>query len=418
MTILIKNVIWQGKKTDFFIKEGKIEKIGRKLNLKAKDIIDGKKEKAILPGFINCHTHSAMILFRGLGEDMKLKDWLEKKIFPMENKLTEDDVYLGTKLACLEMIKSGTTTFNEMYFFPKAQIEAIKEMGARAVIGLVVVDFSQMGCTKENAKKIFLKLKDKLPSTIKFSIAPHAIYTVSKESLIWAKNFAKKNNLLIHMHLSESDWEVKFSLNKYKKRPVEFLEKIGFLSKSCLFAHSIWLSEKEIEILAKKKCNLIYNPCSNLKLASGFFPYKKIITHKINVCLGTDSAASNNSLDLIREIKIASLIQKGIEKDPTIFSKKESLKILTERAAKALQIKAGKIKKGYLADLILIDLNKIYFQPGHNFLADLVYSASGDCVSDVVCNGKILMRDKKIENEEKIIKNAKILTLDFIKKLS
>lgn len=408
MTILIKNVIWRGKKTDFFIKEGKIEKIGRKLNLKAKDIIDGKGEKAILPGFINCHTHSAMILFRGLGEDMKLKDWLEKKIFPMENKLTEDEVYLGTKLACLEMIKSGTTTFNEMYFFPKAQIEAIKEMGARAVIGLVVVDFSQMGCTKENAEKFFLKLKDKLPSTIKFSIAPHAIYTVSKESLIWAKNFAEKNNLLIHMHLSESDWEVKFSLNKYKKRPVEFLEKIGFLSKNCLFAHSIWLSEKEIEILTKKKCNLIYNPCSNLKLASGFFPYKKIITHKINVCLGTDSAASNNSLDLIREIKIASLIQKGIEKDPTIFSKKESLKILTERAAKALQIKAGKIKKGYLADLILIDLNKIYFQPGHNFLADLVYSASGDCVSDVVCNGKILMRDKKIENEEKIIKNAKI----------
>lgn len=322
MTILIKNVIWQGKKTDFFIKEGTIEKIGKNLNLKTKEQIDGKGEKAILPGFINCHTHSAMILFRGLGEDMKLKDWLEKKIFPRENKLTENDVYWGTKLACLEMIKSGTTTFNEMYFFPKAQIEAIKEMGMRAVIGLVVVDFSQMGCTKENAEKIFFKLKDKLPSNIKFSIAPHAIYTVSKKNLIWAKNFAKKNKLLIHMHLSETEWEVKFSLNKYKERSVEFLEKIGLLNKNCLFAHSIWLSEKEIKILAKKKCNLIYNPCSNLKLASGFFPYKKIINHKINVCLGTDSAASNNSLDLIREIKIASLLQKGIEKDPAIFSKK------------------------------------------------------------------------------------------------
>ncbi|MBC7074207.1 amidohydrolase, partial [Candidatus Parcubacteria bacterium] len=318
--------------------------------------------------------------------------------------------------ACLEMIKSGTTTFNEMYFFPEAQIEAIKEMGMRAVIGLVVVDFSKMGCTKENAQKIFFKLKDKLPLTIKFAIAPHAIYTVCTENLIWVKNFAKKSNLLIHMHLSEAEWETKESLKKYKKRPVEYLEKIGLLSKNCLFAHSIWLTEREIEILAKRKCNLIYNPSSNLKLASGFFPYKKISKHKINVCLGTDGPASNNSLDLIREIKIGSLLQKGIEKDPTVFSPKEAIKILTENGARALKIKAGKILPGFLADLILIDLDKIYFQPGHDFLADLLFSASGDCVTDVICDGKILMREGKIEGEEKIKNKVKNLAKNLSKK--
>ncbi len=406
MKILIKNVILDGKRKDVFIRGEKIAEIGQNLNFKADQKIDGKGEKAILPGFINCHCHSSMVLFRGIADDFPLKEWLEKKIWPLEEKLTQDDVYWGTKLACLEMIKSGTTSFNEMYFYPQAQIEAIKAIGMRAIIGLVVVDISLKGCTRENAEKNFQELKNKIPSTIKLALAPHAIYTVSKDNLIWVRNFAEKNHLLIHMHLAETEWEGEYSLKKYKLRPVEFLEKIGFLGKNCLFAHSIWLSEKEIEILAKRKPHLIYNPSSNLKLASGIFPYKKIKEKKINICLGTDGPASNNSLDMTREIKIASLLQKGIEKDPKIFNKKEALKILTENGTKALQIKAGKIKEGYLADLILIDLNKIYFKPGHNFLSDLIYSASGDCVSDLICDGKILMRDRKIEGEEKIIKET------------
>ncbi len=407
MSLLIKNVILNGRKSDIFIDGNRIKKIASSLNFRAKEKIDGKEEKAILPGLINCHCHSAMILFRGIGEDLSLREWLEKKIWPLEEKLTKDDVYWGTRLACLEMIKSGTTTFNEMYFYPEAQVEATKAAGLRAVIGLIIVDFSLLGWTRENAKKIYQKLKEKIPPQIKFSIAPHAIYTVSKENLIKKKNFAKKENLLIHMHLAETEWEVRESLKRYNLRPVEFLEKIGFLNKNCLLAHSIYLTEREIEILAKRKCNLIYNPSSNLKLGSGIFPYRKVKEKKINVCLGTDGPASNNSLDLIREIKIGSLLQKGIEKNPTIFGKKEALSILTENGAKAFQIKTGKIKEGYLADLILIDLNKIYFQPGHDFLSDFIFSASGDCVSEVICDGKILMRDGKIEGEEKIKKEAK-----------
>ena len=414
MSILIKNIIFRGRKTDIFIEGNKIKKIDPDLNLKAEEKIDGKGQKAVLPGLINCHCHSAMILFRGYGEDLSLKDWLKKKILPIEEKLTQDDVYWGTKLACLEMIKSGTTTFNEMYFYPQAEIEAIKEMGMRAVMGLTIFDLSTKGCTIENTKRIFEELKDKLPETIKLSIAPHAIYTVSKENLILAKNFAKENNLLLHMHLSETEGEVRDCLKKYKLRPVEFLEKIGFLDENCLFAHSIWLSEKEIGILAKRKCNLVYNPSSNLKLASGLFPYKKINEAKINVSLGTDGPASNNSLDLIREIKIGSILQKGIEKDPKIFSKKEAIEILTENGARALKINTGTIKIGVLADLILIDLNKIYFQPGHDFSSDLIYSASGDCVSDLICNGKILMREGKIEGEERIKKETKKRTKSLV----
>jgi len=415
MSLLIKNVIFEGKRTDIFVENGKISKIKKSLNLKAKEKIDAKGEKAILPGFVNSHTHSAMILLRGFGEGLSLKDWLEKVIWPLEEKLTEDDVYWGTKLACLEMIKSGITTFNEMYFYPKAQIEATKEMGQRAILGLVLVDFSTKGCDKKTIEKIYTKLKSLLKNcpTIKLSIAPHAIYTVSKENLIWAKNFAKKEKLLIHMHLSETEREVKECKKKHKMGPVEYLEKIGFLGENCVFAHSIWLSEKEIEILAKRKCSLIYNPTSNMKLASGIFPYKKVKEKGINVCLGTDGPASNNSLNFFFEMKIASLLQKISNMDPQILPAREVIGLATKNGAKALKIDSGEIKVGKLADLILIDLNKISLFPKENLISNLVFSANPDCVSDVICNGKILMRDGIIENEKTILNKAKEFKVDF-----
>jgi 5-methylthioadenosine/S-adenosylhomocysteine deaminase len=409
MKILIKNVILGKRKVDILIEGEKISKIGKNLNLRADEKIDGKGEKAVIPGLINCHTHSAMILFRGLAEDLPLKDWLEKEIWPRESKLTEDDVYWGTKLAILEMIKSGTTTFNEMYWFEEAQIQAIKEMGIRANIGLVMLDFLPMG-SREKVEKLYLKFShlatQPLGHLVTFSIAPHAIYTVSKENLIWAKNFAKRHKLLIHMHLSETEKEVKDCLKKYKMRPVEFLEKIGFLNKNCVFAHCVWLENKEIEILEKRGCSLVYNPTSNMKLASGVFPWKKIKGRKINVCLGTDGPASNNSLNLFSEMKIGAILQKIENKNPTVISAKEIFQMATKNGAKALRINAGEIKVGRLADLVLIDLNKIEMFPEYDLISNLVYSDAKNCVSDVICNGKILMREGKIEEEEKILKIA------------
>jgi 5-methylthioadenosine/S-adenosylhomocysteine deaminase len=347
-----------------------------------------------------------MILFRGLAEDLPLKDWLEKEIWPRESKLTEDDVYWGTKLAILEMIKSGTTTFNEMYWFEEAQFQAAKEMGIRANIGLVMLDFLPMG-SREKVEKLTKQLTTKQPTTIQFSIAPHAIYTVSKENLIWAKDFAKRHKLLIHMHLAETESEVKDCLKKYKMRPVEFLEKIGFLNKNCVFAHCVWLDDKEIEILEKRGCSVVYNPTSNMKLASGVFPWKKIKGRKINVCLGTDGPASNNSLNLFSETKIGAILQKIENKDPTAISAKEIFQMTTKNGAKALRINAGEIKVGKLADLVLIDLNKIEMFPNYDLISNLVYSDAKNCISEVICNGKILMREGKIEGEEKILKIAK-----------
>jgi len=425
MSVLIKNVILDGKKRDIFIEGNKVKKIGKNLNLKAKQKIDGKGEKAALPGLINCHTHAAMSLFRGYADDLPLKEWLIKKIWPSEKKVSEDDVYWGTKLAILEMIKSGTTCFNDMYWYGEAVIEATKEMGLRAVVGPLIIDFDNRGSI-ENFKRLYRDFELDKSELIKIAVAPHSIYGVSKENLIWAKNFAGKNNLLLHIHLSETEEEVEGCLKLAKMKPVEYLEKIGFLGEprsrtsslrggNCILAHSIWLDNKEIEILARRKCSVVYNPCSNIKLASGIFPYKKLKEAKVNICLGTDGPASNNSLDMFSEMKFASLLQKVKEMDSTVAPAKEIFEIATKNGAKALKIDAGEIKEGKLADLILIDLNQISLTPGHNLVSDIVYSASGNCVSDLICNGKILMRDRKIEGEEKIKKEATKRTKNLTK---
>jgi 5-methylthioadenosine/S-adenosylhomocysteine deaminase len=406
MSLLIKSIILNNERKDIFIEGNKIQKIGSNLNLRATEKIDGKGEKTVIPGLINCHTHAAMSLFRGYGDDLPLKEWLEKKIWPLEKKITEDDVYWGTKLACLEMIKSGTTCFNDMYWFSEVVIEATNKIGLRCVAGPLIIDFDEKKGGLENFKRLYQEFKSKKQNLIKIAVAPHSIYGVSKENLIWSKIFAKKNNLILHTHLSETEKEVKDCLKKYKMRPVEYLEKFGLLDKNCILAHSVWLNDKEIEILAKRRCSVVYNPCSNMKLASGIFPYKKLKEAGVNVVLGTDGSASNNSLDMFSEMKFASLLQKIKEKNPTIAPAKEIFEIATRNGAKALKINSGEIKVGKLADLILVDLNKVYFKPGHNFISDIVYSASGDCVSDVICNGKILMRERKIEGEEKIKKEA------------
>jgi len=412
MSLLFKNVILDGKKRDIFIEGNTIKKIGNDFNFKTEERIDAKGEKAVLPGLINCHTHAAMTLFRGYADDLPLKEWLEKKIWPLEAKLTEEDVYWGTKLACIEMIKTGTTCFDDMYWYPETAIEAIKESGLRAIAGLILIDFDQKG-SKENVERLYNFFKP--PSIITLAIAPHSIYTVSKENLIWAKNFAKKNNLILHIHISETEKEVKDCLKKYKLRPTEYLDKIGFLNENCILAHSIWLDDREINIFKKRKCSVVYCPCSNMKLASGFFPYKKLKKGEVNICLGTDSVASNNNLDMFKEMKFGALLQKVNERDPTIASAPEIFEIATKNGAKALKINSGEIKIEKLADLILIDLNQICLTPRHNLISDLVYSCNGNCVSDVICNGKILMRGGKIKDEEKIKKEAQKRARSLIK---
>jgi len=292
-----------------------------------------------------------------------------------------------------------------MYWAEEASVEAAEEMGLRAKIGLVLLDILPMGA-KENIERHWKSFKNRKFKAVSFSVAAHSIYTVSKENLIWAKNFAKKNRLPLHIHLSETEKEIKDCLRKYKMRPAEYLDRIGFLNKDCILAHSIWLSEKEIKILAKRKCNVVYCPCSNMKLASGVFPYGKLKSEGVSVALGTDGAASDNNLDLFEEMKFGSLLQKINKMEPTAAPASEIFEAATKNGAGALKINAGEIKEGKLADLILVDLSQVCLTPGHNLLSDLVYSCSGNCVSDVIVNGKILMRDRTVKGEEEIIKQA------------
>jgi 5-methylthioadenosine/S-adenosylhomocysteine deaminase len=406
MNILIKNAILAGETMDIYIENDVIKRIGRNLDYKAEETIDGRGEKAAMPGLVNGHTHAAMTLFRGYADDLSLREWLQHRIWPLESKLTPEDVYWGTKLAILEMIKSGTTCFNDMYWYPEAAILAAKEMGIRAVIGLIVVDFDKKG-SRENVEEMYNRFMTSELNPIQLAVAPHSIYTVSNENLIWAKDFARSNDLTLHLHISETEEEVVDCQKKWGVSPVEYLEKLGFLGDNVVLVHGVWLSDKEIEILGKRKCNLVYTPCSNMKLAvGGVFPYKRLAENKANICLGTDGVASNNSLDLFKDMKIGALLQKHKEGNPAILKAPEMIKLATVNGAKAFKINAGEIKEGKIADLILIDLNQIYFSPGHNLASDLVYSASGNCVSDVICNGRILMREREVENETEIAQKA------------
>lgn len=409
MSLLLKNLIFlDGKKRDIFIKGNKIFKIGPKLNFKADERLDAKGEKLVLPGFVNAHTHSPMIILRGIGEGLPLNKWLKEKIWPIEEKLSENDIYLATKLAILEMIKSGTVCFNEMYWYEEAIISAVKEMGTKAMVGIVILEKNPLG-RPEKVVPLFKKLKREIKEKIRLAIAPHSIYTVSEKTLIWARDFARSFNLPLHLHVAESEKEINFSLKKFKLRPIEFLEKIGLLNERTILAHSIWVDEKEIKILAKRKTALVYCPSSNMKLASGIFPYKKMKKEKINILLGTDGPASNNSLDLIKEMKIASLLAKISEKDPSLLFPKEVFQMITTAPAKVFNFNFGSVKEGKLADLVLIDLSKINLFPRFDLLSNLIYSADQSAVSDLICDGVILMKNRKIEKEEKIKREGKIL---------
>lgn len=415
MSILIKKALLGEKRKDILIENNKISKISDSIKGEAEHKINAENQ-AIIPSFFNAHTHAAMTLLRGYADDMELHQWLTTKIWPLEAKMNEDDIYWGSKLACLDMVKTGTTFFNDMYWHIHGTARAVEEAGIRAEISPVFIDF---GDQKKASSEIELNKKllndfKRYGSRIKFELGPHAIYTVSKESLIWAKEFAEKNNLLIHIHLSETEKEVNDCIAENKLRPVEYLEKIGFLGKNVIACHAVWLNDKEISILAKNKVQLAHNPTSNMKLAGGnFFRYKDIAKAGMHPCLGTDGCSSNNNLDMFEEMKVAAIKQKYVTNDPTALSAEEVFRMATSNGAKAFNVNAGEIKEGKLADLLLINLKTPEMVPCHNLISNLVYSANGSVVNTTICDGKILMRDRKVEGEEEILDKAAEVAKDL-----
>ena len=416
MSILIKGVWLNDRIKDVYIQENRIQQIGECLEVQADQVIDGKK-KALIPGFVNAHTHAAMTLFRGFGDDMPLKAWLEEKIWPNEAKLTSEDVYWGTKLACSEMIKRGTTTFFDMYHKFSASAKAIEEMGLRALLAGACFDHFNPEL-RERGKQAVEKLYAEsatFSDRIQYAAGPHAIYTVSGELLQWIHAFAKEHQVPIHLHLAETEGEVQDSIRQFGLTPVRYLRQLGILSPHLILAHGLYVDEEEIQMLADYGVTVVHNPASNMKLASGYrFKYREMQEAGVRIALGTDGCSSSNNLDMVEAMKLASLLGKAWRKDPEVITAKEIFHTATVSGAEAINLKAGQITEGFLADLCLVDLNMPAFTPNHNFISNLVYAANGSCVDTVICNGKILMQDKKVSGEEEIMERAAELAYKLV----
>ncbi|AHF80165.1 amidohydrolase [Thermococcus paralvinellae] len=422
MGILIKGVFTPDrKKATIYIEENIIQSINDEM-YKDDFVIDGNR-KLILPAFYNTHTHLSMSLFRGIVEDMWLKDWLEKVVWPMEKHINEEYVYWGAMLGGLELIRSGIAAIADMYFFMDKVSEALELLGLRGVLGTTIFEFpSPEAETPEDAFKIvenFAK-KYKNRELIKPSIAPHSIYSCNIEILQQAKEIADRYGLLVQIHLSETKWEVYEVQKRYGKRPVELLESIGFLDKNVLAAHAVWLTKAEIRTLAKYDVKVSHNPVSNLKLASGgVMPYPEMKEYGVLVTLGTDGVASNNNFDMFEEMKVFAISQKNHRWDPTIAKAKEVFKVATENGAKALGFKAGRVEEGYLADLVLIDLNSPHLKPFYDPITLAVYSMRAGDVDGLIVNGKPLMLNREIlvVNEDKLMEKAERKAFELYEKV-
>lgn len=414
MKVLLKNgeVITMNSQNQVFenccvgISEGLIQYVGEfsdKISEGYDRVIDCKG-KVIMPGLVNGHGHAAMTMFRNYADDLKLMDWLFNKIFPLEDKLDEEIVYWGSKLAIVEMLKSGTTTFTDMYFFMNSTARAVGESGIRACLSRGLVGDSGDGEINDKFKEainFYNEYNNSFNGRLKVNFGPHSVYTCSVPYLKTIVKKAEEMNVSMQIHLSETKDEVENCIKTHGVSPVKLLEEIGLLKSTTLAAHCVVLSDEDIDILCRNKVNVVHNPGSNLKLASGIAPVAKMLAGGINVCLGTDGAASNNNLDMFEEIRSATYLQKVYTNDPTALGVDEVLKMATVNGARALGIKnLGTIEVGMIADVIIVNTDKPYYYPKHNMKSAIVYSGNCSDVETVIINGEIVME------------NYKILTLD------
>ncbi|MBC7080793.1 MAG: amidohydrolase [Thermoplasmatales archaeon] len=402
MSILIKNSIIASqderrriKKGDIYIEDDRIVEIG-KISHEADFLI---KNRIVIPGLINMHTHLPMTLFRGYADDMKLEEWLTKKIWPIEAKLRKKHISIATKLAFIEMISSGTTCCADMYFYEDEIANQAKKTGIRCFAGFSILDFDTPEMKKENLLKECEKFIRKWmgDEIVKPVVAPHSVYTCSPETLKEASEIAKKYNAYIHIHCSETRKEVYDCLRNYGVRVLEQIKRNGLLTKKTILAHCCWLTREEVKEIAKSKACVAHNPVSNMKLATGgFTPLPELIEDKAFVSLGTDGAGSNNKLDMFETMKFCALIHKQHRWDASILNAQEVFDMATTNSYRFLGIDGGVIKEGKKADLVCIELKSPNLIPSHNVISNIVYSSNCMNVSDVIINGKLLMKNRKL----------------------
>ncbi len=356
----------------------------------------------LMPGLINAHTHAAMSLMRGLADDLPLMDWLNNHIWPAESRWVNPEfVHDGSLLACAEMIKSGTTCFNDMYFFPDETARAAEQAGMRAVVGLIALDFPTAWA--QDADEYLQKgvaLHDQLSgnSLIRTAFAPHAPYTVSDDPLGRIAIYAEEMDIPIHIHLHETAFEVRESLDKFGMRPIERLRRLELLSPRLLAVHMTQLEDDEIRLLADTGVHVAHCPESNLKLASGFCPAQSLIDAGVNLALGTDGAASNNDLDMLGELRSAALLAKAVAGDASALPAMQALQMATLNGARALGLdeETGSLKPGKAADMIAIDLSGVDTEPVYHPESQVVYAANRHCIRDVWVAGRQLLRDGQL----------------------
>jgi len=400
------------------------------LDIDAKEIIQKKYEakiiitgeqRIIMPGLINGHSHAAMTLLRGIADDKSLIDWLNNYIFPLEKKfVSKEFVRVGTELACWEMIRGGTTTFVDMYFYPDIIAEVATRCGMRALVSSTVSDNQTPNAKNAEDALIngesFINRWKKKNSLITPILGPHAIYSMKLEQLEQTRNLANNLNTPISIHLSESQFESEFSTQNYGMTSIEALESINFFDGTTIAAHVVWPSDREIEILAKRNVGVVHNPTSNMKLSSGVAPISKMIEAGVLVGLGTDGAASNNDLDMWEEMRLASLLQKVTSMDPEVLPAIEVLRMATSNGAKIIGMdnEIGMIAEGMKADVIQIAYDDVHHIPSYDIASHLVYVTDEQDVMNVIVDGKLIMHQrefltlntKKIKEEVTSISNT------------
>jgi 5-methylthioadenosine/S-adenosylhomocysteine deaminase len=358
----------------------------------------------LVPPLINGHTHAAMTLFRGSGGDLPLMPWLQERIWPLEAKLGEEDVYWGARLACAEMIRSGTTRLWDMYWHPQATARAVEDAGVRATIGAPLFDangsFKQL---RDSANRSLEALSDFGP-LVTPALAPHAIYTVSEDSLRWIGELSAERHLPVQIHLSETEQEVQDCLDAHGERPAHYLDRLGLLSERTILAHGVWLDPGELALVAQRGATVVTNPVANMKLAvGGCFPFPAARAAGVSVGLGTDGAGSNDSLDLLADLKVFALAQKHAAADPTAIDAAEAWAVAT--GARAPRLGGRRLEPGAPADFLLLRPDAPELGIG-DLTSDLVYAAGGSVVDTTVVAGRVLMRGGELPGLDEIVAKA------------
>jgi 5-methylthioadenosine/S-adenosylhomocysteine deaminase len=405
--LTVTGAVLDGEPVGLRCANGAIEALGPDVRPEPGDETIEATGAPLVAPLLNGHTHAAMTLFRGYGGDLPLMRWLREKIWPVEAKLEAEDVYWGARLACVEMVRTGTTRFWDMYWQPQATARAVLDAGLRATIGAPLLDLDlddDPAKLRETALRSLEDL-DELGPTVAPALAPHAIYTVGEESLRWIAELAAARCLPVHIHLSESEREVSDCVAAHGLRPAEYLDRLGLLGERTLLAHGAWLARAELELIAERGCTVVTNPVANMKLAVGrVFPYPVAREAGVAVGLGTDGAGSNDSLDLFSDLKAFALVQRHMAGDPTVLGAAEAWRIATGGGAPLL----GGTERpavGGPADFLLLRRDSPELSLG-DLSSDLVYAASGSIVDTTVVAGRVLMRGGEVEGAAEVVARA------------